>query len=128
MDGIHKHNIDEIIDYKLAEKISESIPAIAKAIAKELRCTIEQPETTKDETQLLTEAQAAEMCGMSASWLALGRSKEREKYEEGKGRKYIPRPPFVRIGRRVRYPLAGVLEWKRTYSKVEPDTAIPKGK
>ena len=116
-------SIDEIIDSKLAEKISESVPAIAKAVAEELRNTIKQPETTEDGTQLLTEAQAAEMCGMSASWLALGRSKEREKYEEGKGRKYIPRPPFVKIGKRVRYPLvryplSGVMEWKRKYSSV----------
>ena len=112
-------SIDAIIDSKLAEKISESVPALAKAVAEELRNTIKQPETTEDGTQLLTEAQAAEMCGMSTSWLALGRSKEREKYEEGKGRKYIPRPPFVKIGKRVRYPLAGVLEWKRTYSTIE---------
>lgn len=114
-------SIDEIIDSKLAEKISESVPAIAKAVAEELRGSMGGAAEPKDETQLLTAAEAAEMCGMSEAWLALGRSSCREKYEEAKGRKYIPRPPFVKIGKRVRYPLAGVLEWKRTYSTIKPE-------
>lgn len=114
-------SIDEIIDSKLAEKISESVPAIAKAVAEELRGSMSEAGGQADETQLLTAAEAAEMCGMSEAWLALGRSSCREKYEEDKGRKYIPRPPFVKIGRRVRYPLAGVLEWKRTYSTIKPE-------
>lgn len=111
-------SIDEIIDSKLAEKISESVPAIAKAVAEELRGSMGGATEPEDGTQLLTAAEAAEMCGMSEAWLALGRSSSREKYEEAKGRKYIPRPPFVKIGRRVRYPLSGVMEWKRKYSSV----------
>lgn len=117
--NLKSQSIDEIIDSKLAEKISESVPAIAKAVAEELRGSMGGAAEPKDETQLLTAAEAAEMCGMSEAWLALGRSSCREKYEEAKGRKYIPRPPFVKIGKRVRYPLAGVLEWKRTYITIE---------
>lgn len=108
--------IDELIDSKLAARICEIMPIIVKAVAKELQATTLIKGESEDSTQLLTETEAAKMCGMSVSWLALGRSKSREKYEEGKGRQYVPRPPYVKIGRRVRYPLAGVLEWQRTYT------------
>lgn len=117
-------SIDEIIslqlDSKIGKKITEAAPAIAKAVAEELRSMQKAgTSTSEDGNQLLTETETAAMCGMSKAWLALGRSACREKYEENKGRKYVPRPPHIKIGGRVRYPLSGVLEWKRTQAHIE---------
>lgn len=104
------------IETIVATKINESVLTIARAVAEEIRASNALEKNDTDVvTLLLTEKEAAKMCGMSVAWLALGRCKNRAKLEEGRGRKYVPRPPYVKIGRRVRYPLAGVLEWQRTY-------------
>jgi predicted DNA-binding transcriptional regulator AlpA len=50
------------------------------------------------EPQLLTTPQAAKLTGMSVSWLQASRSR-------GNG------PPFLKIGRVVRYQRAELLEW-----------------
>ncbi len=69
------------------------------------------PDTTKTR-RALTDSEASAYIGMSASWLRHGRV-------EGCRFDRIPRPPFIKIGRSVRYLIEDLDIWLERFQKLD---------
>lgn len=62
--------------------------------------------------RLLTEVETSEYIGMSRSYLRQARM-------EGNRRNRTPAPPFIRIGRSVRYRIEDINKWLDEFLKLE---------
>lgn len=62
--------------------------------------------------RLLTEVETSECIGMSRSYLRQARM-------EGNRKNRVPAPPFIKIGRSVRYRMEDIDKWLDEFSKLE---------
>lgn len=71
----------------------------------------ETPATELPSRRALKDKEASKYIGMSESWLRHGRI-------EGSRLDHIPRPPFIKIGRSVRYLIEDLDAWLEQFQKL----------